>query len=157
YSRAFHEYGVNVDELAIETSIDRLKTRPTLAIAFAAALGEWAYVRGVGSGKDAVGSKRLMAGGRGGDPEPLRDQVRSTWGQPFSSELQDQLRRLAQSIDIRAQHPATLASLARTLLQRLKYSDDALRLLRDAQYVYPGDFWLNFELGNALLVRKDYE
>jgi tetratricopeptide (TPR) repeat protein/serine/threonine protein kinase len=157
YSRAFREYGVNVEELAVETSIDRLRTRPALAIALAAALVEWAYVRAVVSGKDAAGWERLMAVARGIDPEPLRDQLRSTWGQPFSSELQDKLRRLAQSIDIRAQHPATLASLARTLLQRLKHSDAALRLLRDAQYVYPGDFWLNFELGNALHARKDHE
>ena len=57
--------------------------------------------------KDAAGWKRLVAVARGIDPEPLRDRLRSTWGQPVS-EMQDELRRLADSIDIRAQHPATL-------------------------------------------------
>ena len=55
-----------------------------------------------------------------------------------------------------AQHPATLVSLARTLPE-VSSPDSALRLLRDAQYVYPGDFWLNFELGAALHTSKDHE
>src|SRR5262249_54205610 len=107
------------------------------------------------SGRDAAGWKRLVAVARGVDPEPLRDRLRSTWGQPVS-EVQDELRRLAESIDIRAQHPATLVSLARTL-QDVKHLEAARQVLRDAQYVYPGDFWLNFELGLALKKQKDYE
>ena len=155
YARAFRDYGVDVEELAVETSIDRLKARPALAIPLAAALDDWVHARRRVSGKDAAGWKRLVAVARGIDPEPLRDRLRSTWGQPVS-EVQDELRRLAESIDIRAQHPATLVSLARTL-RRVKHSDSALRLLRDAQYVYPGDFWLNFELGAALDEQKDHE
>ena len=104
------------------------------------------------SEKDAAGWKRLVAVARGIDPEPLRDRLRSTWGRPVS-EAQDELRRLAESIDVRAQHPATLASLGMHPRGELSIRDAALRLLRDAQYVYPGDFWLNFELGLALAAR----
>jgi superkiller protein 3 len=89
------------------------------------------------------------------DAEPLRDRLRSTWGQS-GSETEDELRRLAESIDVRAQHPATLLCLAWTL-RRVKQSDSELRLLRNAQYVYPGDFWLNFELANQLSEQKDHE
>ena len=32
YALTFRDYGVDVDELAVETSIDRLKTRPALAV-----------------------------------------------------------------------------------------------------------------------------
>src|SRR5262249_41881792 len=63
----------------------------------------------------------------------------------------DELRRLADSINIRAQHPGTLVSLARAL-QRAKHPDSALRLLRDAQSVYPGDFaFAHSNLGNVLV------
>ncbi len=42
YTRAFREFGVDVDELPVETSIDRLKARPALAIVLAVALDDWA-------------------------------------------------------------------------------------------------------------------
>src|SRR5262245_47563033 len=72
------------------------------------------------------------------------------------SEVQDELRGLSESIDSRSQHPATLYCLARTL-RRVKQSASALRILRDAQYVYPEDFWLNFELAFTLSEQKDHE
>jgi tetratricopeptide (TPR) repeat protein len=155
YGRAFRAYGVDVQKLAVETSIERFKARPAIAIPLAAALDDWVFFRRRVSAKDAAGWERLVAVARGIDPEPLRDQLRSTWGQPVS-EVQDELRRLADSIKIRAQHPATLISLARTL-RGVKHPDSALRLLQDARYVYPGDFWLNFELGNVLHNQKDHE
>ena len=155
YARAFRDYGVDALELAVETSIDRLKARTALAIPLAAALDDWVYARRRLSEKDAAGWKRLVAVARGIDPQPLRDRLRSTWGQPVS-DVQDELRRLADSIDIRAQHPATLVSLARTLTST-KQVDSAIRLLRDAQYVYPADFWLNSELAFALYEQNDHE
>ena len=69
---------------------------------------------------DTAGWKRLVAIARGIDPQPLRDRLRSTWGQPVASQLQNELRRLAESIDVRAQHPATLTALVQTLLQRVE-------------------------------------
>src|SRR4029078_12160643 len=85
---------------------------------------------------------------RGLDPDPLRDRLRSTWGRP-ASEVQDELHRLAGSIDVRAHHPAPLGTLVGNL-RGVNHRDSALRLLRDGQFVYPGDFWLNFDLGNLL-------
>src|SRR5262249_24660205 len=154
YAQAFREYGVEVDKLGGETSIGRLKARPALAIPVASALDEWVAARRDVSTADVAGWKRLVAVARGIDPETLRDQVRATRGQPVS-EVQDDLRRLAASIDIRAQQPATLHLLAR--IEGVHYSDASLRLLRDAQQLYPGDFWLNFALGEALHHHKDYE
>jgi eukaryotic-like serine/threonine-protein kinase len=155
YARAFREYGLDIEALVVETSIDRLKARPALAIGLAAALDEWVNARRRVSAMDAAGWKRLVAVAHGIDPEPLRDRLRATWGQPVS-EVQDELRRLAESIDIRRQHPATLVSLASSL-RRVKHLESAVRLLREAQYVYPADFWLNFELANALGERMDHE
>ena len=155
YARAFREYGVDVDELPVETSIDRLKARPALAVALAAALDDWVRARRLVSRADVARWKRLVAVARGIDPEPLRDRVRAAWGQPVAN-VRDDLRRLADSIDVRAQHPATLVILARTL-RRVQHPDSAIRILRDAQYVHPGDFWLNYELGLVLGEQNDQE
>jgi tetratricopeptide (TPR) repeat protein/serine/threonine protein kinase len=155
YARAFRDYGVDVEALPVETLIDRLKTRPALAIPLAAALDDWFGTGRLVSEQDAARWQRLVAVARGIDSEPVRDRLRSTWEQP-ASQMHDKLRRLADSIDISAQHPATLVALALTL-QRAKHPDSALRVLRDAQFIYPGDFWLNYELGFALAQQKDRE
>ena len=69
--------------------------------------------------------------------------------------MQEELRLLAESIDLRAQHPATLHLLART--KKAPHSVFGESDLREAQSVYPGDFWLNFELGHALHEQKHRE
>src|SRR6185369_1276932 len=102
YARAFRDYGVDVEELAVEASIDRLKTRPAVAVPLAAALDNWVFARRQIAERDVAGWKRLVVVARGVDPEPLRDQLRSTWGRPVS-EVRHELRRLADSIDVRAQ------------------------------------------------------
>ncbi len=145
YARAFRDYGVDVDELPVETSIDRLKARPALAVALAAALDDWVLMRRKVPKVDVDRWKRLLAVARGIDPEPLRDRVRATWGQP-DADVSDDLRRLADSIDGRAQQPATLFSLARTL-RRVRQTDSALRILRDAQIRPPGGFLAQYGAG----------
>jgi serine/threonine protein kinase/Flp pilus assembly protein TadD len=156
YAKAFRDYGVDVEELAVEAAIDRLKARPALAIALAAALDNWFAVRFAMSETDAAGWGRFVAVARGIDPHPLRDRLRSCWGQPITPQLQDELRRIAESIDLRAQLPGTLLSLALTFTWHEDYAA-AVRLLRDAQSVYPGDYWLNYYLGYSLNQQRDNE
>jgi eukaryotic-like serine/threonine-protein kinase len=155
YARAFRDYGVDVEAWAVEASIDRLKACPELSIPLAAALDDWVAARRRVSTQETPDWKRLVAVARGIDPDQLRDRLRSTWGRP-ASETQDELRRLAESIDVRVQHPATLVCLAGTL-GTVGHADSALRVLRGAQSAYPGDLWLNHKLGNELLGRKDHE
>jgi serine/threonine protein kinase/Flp pilus assembly protein TadD len=155
YARAFRDYGVDVEELGVEASIERLKGRPGLAIPLGAALDDWVLVRRTISPTEDARWRPLVAVARGIDPEPLRDRLRSTWGQPVA-QTRDELRRLAESIDIRAHYPATLYSLAVALLD-VELPDPAIRVLRDAQSVYPGDFWLTFQLSIELLKRRDHE
>jgi tetratricopeptide (TPR) repeat protein len=148
YAQAFRDYGVDVEELPVETSIERLKARPVLALPLAVALDEWADPQRTSSKGDDAGWKRLVAVAHGIDPEPLRDRLRSIpW--PAPPETQEELRRLADSIDVRAHHPATLHRLAVTL-QGAHPSNLAIRVLREAQAAYPGDYWLNYERGFAL-------
>jgi serine/threonine-protein kinase len=155
YARAFREYGVDVHELPVEDSVRRLRARPALAVALAAGLDDWVHNRRTLSEADTARWKRLVAVARGIDPEPLRDRLRAAWGQPVAI-VRDDLRRLADSIDVRAQHPATLILLWRTLM-RAQHRDSALRILRDAQYLHPADFWLNYHLAFDLHLQRDYE
>src|SRR5262249_26221676 len=154
YARAFHDYGVDIDALPVEVSVERLKARPALIIPIAVALDEWTgFRRGLSkiTGSDDARWKRLMAVARGIDPEPLRDLIRSSGGRP-DSETRDELRRLAESINVRAHHPATLYIAALYLLG-LELPDPAIRVLLDAQAVYPRDFLLNDMLGSLYWAR----
>ena len=152
YARAFREYGVNVEALAVEAASERLRARSALAIPLATALDDWAQ-KCWSSRRDGDASKRLVAVARGIDPDLLRDQMRAMWGKS-ATEVGDEHRRLAESIDVRAEHPVTLGILAGRL-QRMEHRDLAVRLLRDAQRAHPGDFWLNTTLAERLAEQED--
>jgi serine/threonine protein kinase/tetratricopeptide (TPR) repeat protein len=154
YEQSFRDYGVDAVTLPVETAIERLKARQPFAVPLAAALDGWAGARSRLK-NDAASAKRLVAVARGIDPEPLRDKVRSTWGKP-ASEVGDELQRLAETIDIRAQHPATILMLEGKLTQ-VKRLDAALHLSRSAQNAFPSDFFLNYDLAQQLAEKKDYE
>ncbi|MBI3406961.1 MAG: tetratricopeptide repeat protein [Planctomycetes bacterium] len=153
YGTAFRDYGVDVETLAVEASIDRLKAQPGLAIPLAAALDDWVFVRRSVPESEAAAWKHLVAIARAVDRDGLRDQVRAAWLRP-DFEVLDDLRRSAESIDVRMLHPATVVSLARTL-HKVNQPDAAARLLRVAQHAHPGDFWLNWELGYELFRQSD--
>lgn len=155
YLRAFREYGVDLDGLPVEPSIDRLKVRPALSVALAAALDDWALVRRAESRTDAARWKRLAAVARGIDRDPLRDRLRAAWDQEVTPQRQTELQRLAESMDVRTQSPVTLRVLAYTLHQA-QLEDSVLRILRDGQHAYPADFGLNLYLAGRLYSRKDY-
>jgi tetratricopeptide (TPR) repeat protein len=155
YARAFRDFGVDIGDQPAETSIERLREHPSLAIPLAAALDDWNNARRLTpEEKDRAGWELMVAVARGIDPDPSRDLLRASWGQP-ASKARDKIRRLADTIDIPAQHPVTLSRLAGAL-RGIKQPESALRLLQDAQRIYPGDFWLNIELGSLLYEQKDH-
>jgi tetratricopeptide (TPR) repeat protein/serine/threonine protein kinase len=154
YARAFRDYGLDVeDDSALTRSIGQFKGRPHFAIPVAAALDIWAEARLVEKQKSAA--SKLVALARGIDPEPVRERLRATWGKP-TSELRDEVQRLAESIDVRAQHPQTLLNLAEKLMQA-GLTNLALRLLHAAQSEYPADFWVNYILAHQLAEQNDDE
>jgi serine/threonine protein kinase/Flp pilus assembly protein TadD len=154
YALAFRDYGVDLEALPPDEAVARLRAKPALAAALAAALDDWVAARG-GLAEDEPGWKPLLMVVRGLDPDPLRDQFRAAFGQPVRPELQAELLRLAESIHVKAQAPATLIAMAQTL-HHAQLADAGLRILRDGQYAYPADFWVNFTLGNRLYEREDY-
>jgi tetratricopeptide (TPR) repeat protein/serine/threonine protein kinase len=153
YALAFRDYGVDPGALPTDEAVARLRGNPALAVPVAAALDDWvAARRALGEGEPNW--EPLVAVARGLDPDPLRDRLRAAWGRPVT-EVQADLRQLAESIDVKSQSPATLIALDLTL-ERAQLADSALRILQEGQYAYPADFWLSFNLGFKLWQRKDY-
>ncbi len=154
YDRAFRDHGIDLEAAAVETTIDRLRVTPALVVPLAAGLDEWAHHH-LQWQPDLTVWPRLVAVADAIDPQPMRGLIRSAWSKPEATAAAE-LQRLAATIDLREQHPTTLIRLARSL-QRSDRRAEALQLLRAAQLVHPGDFWLNFDLGSALDKAKDME
>jgi tetratricopeptide (TPR) repeat protein len=116
-------------------------------------LDDWARVHWLAE-QNFTASKRLVVIARNIDPDPLRDKVRSTWGNT-DPDSGSELQRIAETAEVRSQHPAALETLA-AKLHWAQRPDAALRLLREAQIAYPADFWLNFELAQKLQEKGNY-
>ncbi len=153
YALAFRDFGMDVEVLPTDEAVARLRGKAALAAPVAAALDDWVQARRA-LGEDKPSWESLVALARAIDPDPLRDRLRALWGQPVTPERQAELQQLAESIDVKAQSPATLNVLAATL-NRVQLADAYLRLLQDGQYAYPADIWLNMRLAMALADRGD--
>jgi tetratricopeptide (TPR) repeat protein len=153
YAAAFRDYGVDWESLPAEEAVARLRSKPALAVRVAAALEDWVLARWyLGEGEAAW--KPLIAVARAIDPDPLRDRLRAAFDQQLTREVQGELHRLAESIDVKTVAPATLVCLAR-ILKLVQLPDAALELLRKGQYANPADFWLNTELYSTFRERED--
>jgi tetratricopeptide (TPR) repeat protein len=154
YAVAFRDYGVDVEALPVEEAVARLRRKPALAVPIAAALDDWVFTRRT-LGDAETRWQPLTALARGLDPDPIRDRLRAAWLRAVTPELQGELLRLAESIDVKA-HPPTTITVLFVTLERVGLDDAGLRVLRDGQYAYPADFWLNYDLGGAFFDRKAY-
>ncbi len=132
----------------------RLGARPrSVAQAAAAALDAWAVVRGSRTQPDDVDGearfRRLLQAARAADPDPWRDALRDA----LERRDLEAYRRLALDWEKSHQGPVSLWLLGFALERRGDH-DRALEVLKRAQQMYPGDYWLNVELGLALLGGK---
>jgi tetratricopeptide (TPR) repeat protein len=166
YAQAFRDYGVDVENLPTAEAVARLGARPTLVPPITAALDDWRealYVmdalasrweRLAAAARGAARWERLVAVARGLDVDSLRNQLRAMWGRPITPEMQAELRRLAGSIDVRAQGPVTAHVLA-AIMSRAGLADLATRTLQAGAAAHPADFWLSMYLGIDCHQRKD--
>jgi serine/threonine-protein kinase len=106
--------------------------------ALVAALDDWASCAGTRSRR-----AWLLEVARRADTDPWRNKVRdaAVW------EDKAALAGLVDSEGVKKQSPQLLAALGERLMS---LRGDAERLMRLAQERHPGDFWVNFQLGNAL-------
>jgi serine/threonine-protein kinase len=145
YAAAFRDAGLGPEEQEPEAVASRVRDSD-IRDQLVAALDDWASV--------AAGRPRrswVLAVARGADPGAWRDRFRD----PAVWEDRAALERLAaellvgQGEQLSAMSPQLLTALGNALL---RVKADAVPLLKAAQKVHPGDFWLNLRLGTALVV-----
>jgi tetratricopeptide (TPR) repeat protein len=123
------------DVAAVAARIRRSPVRKQLA----AALDDWAVLT-----EERPQRVWLLAVAQRVDPDPWRDRFRKLAVRRDRAEL---ARLTREGTGKKNLSPQVLAALGRGLMQS---GIDAAALLTAAQRRYPHDFWLNFELGNAL-------
>jgi serine/threonine-protein kinase len=146
YDRVFAGAGIGLDDAEGAAALVRASAvREELV----AALDDWAFVA-FELNNESV-NNRLLRIARLADPDSFwRDRFRD----PAAWQNQEQLAKLADDVPRSSLPPAThQLALVGVLLGKLGATADSTRLLRDAQGRRPADFWLNWEMGNAL--RRD--
>jgi serine/threonine-protein kinase len=137
YAAAFRDAGlgqVGDDEPTVAQRISDSAIKEPLV----AALDDWA-----GLAEELLDKAWLLGVACRADPSPWRDR----FCDPAIRRDRPALEQLAREADMRKLSPHALVALGRAL--RLVQAD-AIPLLTAAQARYPGDFWLNLDLGNAL-------
>jgi tetratricopeptide (TPR) repeat protein len=150
YAQAFRDAGIDMDDLGPESAAAKIKARPAgVALAFAAALDDWATQRRKARPRDTDAWKRLVAAARVADPEPTRDRLRQLWSEPDLKTQRQPLLQLAKGADPRGWPPASLTLLAGALADAGERGA-AVDLLRRSQAEHPGDVWVNYNLAELL-------
>jgi serine/threonine protein kinase/tetratricopeptide (TPR) repeat protein len=146
YAMAFWEYGIDVEKLSPTQAAEAIRSRAGVMVALAGALDDWAYVRrcrGNMPGDAALTEVALAA-----DPDPFRRRLREA----VMRREWKALEQLAATEDLLRQPPISLVQLG-VHVQKVGLAP-GLRVLRKAQQEYPGDFWINYYLGGALLANN---
>jgi tetratricopeptide (TPR) repeat protein len=145
YAQAFKSYGLDVTAVNPSEAAERIRTS-AICTHLVAALDDWAFVRTKLHRRAAT---PLRAVADLADDDRWRQRLRGAAGRGERAALEGLAREAAAS----SQPPANLVLLARAL--RDAHSEAAAeRLLRRAQAEHPADFWINFELGSVLVLKK---
>jgi tetratricopeptide (TPR) repeat protein len=156
YADAFREAAIDVSALPAADATAKIRARPpSVAMALAAALDEWARIRRVRR-TDAAGAAALSAVARAADPNPWRNELRAALNQPKKADRRTALQALAKSAKFEELGPVSLHLLG----CGLNDAGDGARaesVLRAAQERHPGDVWVNYMLATVLetLSRRD--
>jgi tetratricopeptide (TPR) repeat protein len=142
YRQVFKDYGLPPGG-APEAAAARLRGRPgAVRAAVVTALDEWLALARWEKAPEVSWLERVLAAA---DPDDWRQRVRVA----RSEGGREALEGLAREVDVAAQPPQALFLLGRAL--DANGSPEAVPLLRRAQETYPGDFWINQQLGRALI------
>jgi serine/threonine protein kinase/Flp pilus assembly protein TadD len=143
YQQAFRNYGMSVETMNPEEGASRLERLPQRARGnVVAALDHWLILARYKKAPEASWLESLLAAG---DSDSWRRRVR------LARKKNDRqaLEKLAGEVDAVKQPPEELFLLDVSLWQR-GVKDGALALLMRAREKFPGDFWINHDLGRAL-------
>jgi tetratricopeptide (TPR) repeat protein len=143
YRQAFQDYGLRPDALAPEEAAARLRRRPEpVRGILLAALDHWLILARYRKAPEAGWLERVLTAS---DADAWRQRLRAA----RKSNDRSALEKLAREVDAAAQPPESLFLLDMALRQR-GAREGAVALLRRAQEAFPGDFWINHDLGRAL-------
>jgi tetratricopeptide (TPR) repeat protein/serine/threonine protein kinase len=141
YAAAFLAYGLDVAALEPSQAAARVQDS-AIREALVAGLDAWMQVKPV-SDRDRTW---LQAVADGAD--------NSTWRRAFREAAlardTQKLKALAGQVDVRTQSPSVLSWLGAVLVAA-GLPNECGTLLRQAQQLYPEDFWINYNLGHLLI------
>jgi tetratricopeptide (TPR) repeat protein len=142
YEEAFRDAGAGAPGDEPDQVAARVRASAVYA-GLVAALDDWAVCA-----TDRDQQAWVLAVLRRADPDPWRDRVRdpATWDNPAA------LRDLADRANVVEQSSQLLAVLGAHLRAK---NLDAVAFLARVVSAYPGDFWANIEMGNALSQRPN--
>jgi tetratricopeptide (TPR) repeat protein len=144
YQQAFGTYGLRMDATTPEQAAAVLRRRPpSVRSTLLAALDHWSILAKSENAPEASWLKQVLSVA---DSDPWRQGVRAAREKNDRQEME----KLAREVDTDVQPPEALFVLELGLAQR-GATEAALSLLRRAQQAFPGDFWINHDLGMALL------
>jgi tetratricopeptide (TPR) repeat protein len=141
YQEAFKRAGLDVEQLTVEEVARRIRERDVRE-EIATALDDWVILRR-GLRKDRTAADRLVRVARLADPDPWRNRLRERLGKRGQKE---ELLALARDRKL-DQQPASSLILLSWHLTLSGQTDEALKVMRRAHASYPGDFWVNYEVG----------
>jgi len=143
YRQAFREYGWRVEAMAPEEAAALLRRRPrAVQGTLVAALDHWLILARYNKAPETGWLERVLSEA---DSDPWRQRVRAArWRNDRQA-----LEKLAREVDAAAQ-PAEELFLLDVGLRQRGASEAGVALLRRAQEAFPGDFWINHDLGMAL-------
>jgi serine/threonine-protein kinase len=143
YREAFREAGIGTPGDDPAEAAVRVQASP-VSRALVAALDDWAACV-----TDQEQQAWIVAVVQQADPDPWRDRARD----PATWDNLEALRDLAARAPVAEQSPHLLAVLGARLRSKKL---DAVGFLERVVSAYPGDFWVNVEIGNALCDRSTW-
>jgi serine/threonine-protein kinase len=150
YREALRAYGMPAGVGHPEAVAARIRQRPAVREALAAALDEWAMLaQDPGSNIHEPHLAWLLAVAAAADPGALGNEARRAAAEDDPAKRRAALEQLAAQADVE-RLPALALTLLAARLWKVQAASCALKLLRRAQAQHPGDFWLNYHLGMAL-------
>jgi serine/threonine-protein kinase len=143
YTKAFHAYGLDVDQLPVQEAAARIRARP-IRQELAAALDGWAWKRRRLE-KPPEAWQHLFAIARQVEPLPWWNQLRDA----LARDDPRALKQVAESADLDRLPVVTVELLGDVMVGSGLERESGRAFLLRAHRRHPGNFWINYLLGTS--------
>jgi eukaryotic-like serine/threonine-protein kinase len=149
YAEAFRRAGIDLDILTPAEAAARLRARPAaVVLQVLPYLDSWSLARR-NDEQPAQRWQHPLAVARAADFDAYRNRLRAPVERPDIREQGEALRALSQDRQVAELPPASILQLA-SALREAGDPAAAVALLESAAQRYPGDVWINYNLGEVL-------